>query len=540
MRRVAARTADVLAVGWVLFALLVPHRLAQLAPGAFVRVPVEAPLALAVVLLLPWRAVRVLAAAAGALLGLLTIGAFLDMGFDQVLVRPFDPVLDGVLVGDGVEFVASSFGRAAAVGAVVGAVVLAVAVLGGSTVAAVRLARAAARHRGGAGVAAVATLLVWTTCAALGVRTGAGPAAGPVAADAAASAVADRFVQVRAGIADRQAFAKVAAVDAYRDTPPRRLLTALAGKDVLLAFVESYGRSAVEDPAMAPQVDAALDTGTRTLAAAGFGARSAFLTSSTAGGGSWLAHSTTLSGLWIDNQQRYRTLVGSDRLTLDGAFHRAGWRTVGLMPGVTRAWPEGAFYGFDHIYDSHATGYAGPHFSWAPIPDQFSLAFLQRTELAPAARAPVMVEFPMVSSHAPWAPVPRMLPWDGLGDGSVYGPIAQDGARPDTVWASPAGVRSAYAQSIVYSLDALVSWVRTYGDDRTVVIFLGDHQPAQVVTGQGAGRDVPITVVAKDPAVMQQIAGWGWQDGLHPAHDAPVWRMDAFRDRFLAAFSPGA
>ena len=35
---------------------------------------------------------------------------------------------------------------------------------------------------------------------------------------------------------------------------------------------------------------------------------------------------------------------------------------------------------------------------------------------------------------------------------------------------------------------------------------------------------------------MQRIAGWGWQDGLRPSPDAPVWRMDTFRDRFLQAF----
>jgi hypothetical protein len=42
--------------------------------------------------------------------------------------------------------------------------------------------------------------------------------------------------------------------------------------------------------------------------------------------------------------------------------------------------------------------------------------------------------------------------------------------------------------------------------------------------------------VAHDPKVLQQIAGWGWQDGLRPSARAPVWPMSAFRDRFLGAF----
>jgi hypothetical protein len=36
--------------------------------------------------------------------------------------------------------------------------------------------------------------------------------------------------------------------------------------------------------------------------------------------------------------------------------------------------------------------------------------------------------------------------------------------------------------------------------------------------------------------VLDRISGWGWQDGLHPSPQAPVWPMDTFRDKFLAAY----
>jgi hypothetical protein len=68
------------------------------------------------------------------------------------------------------------------------------------------------------------------------------------------------------------------------------------------------------------------------------------------------------------------------------------------------------------------------------------------------------------------------------------------------------------------------------------MIFLGDHQPVELVTGKNASRDVPITIVAKDPAVLQRISGWGWTAGLNPDPKAPVWPMSDFRDRFLTAF----
>jgi hypothetical protein len=49
-------------------------------------------------------------------------------------------------------------------------------------------------------------------------------------------------------------------------------------------------------------------------------------------------------------------------------------------------------------------------------------------------------------------------------------------------------------------------------------------------------HDVPITTVAKDPAVLDRVDGWGWAEGLKPAPTTPVWPMNAFRDRFLTAF----
>ena len=75
-----------------------------------------------------------------------------------------------------------------------------------------------------------------------------------------------------------------------------------------------------------------------------------------------------------------------------------------------------------------------------------------------------------------------------------------------------------------------------YGRKNLVMVVLGDHQPATVVTGYGATHDVPISVIAHDPAVMRRIGGWGWVDGMRPSPTAPVWPMSAFRDRFLGAF----
>ena len=87
-------------------------------------------------------------------------------------------------------------------------------------------------------------------------------------------------------------------------------------------------------------------------------------------------------------------------------------------------------------------------------------------------------------------------------------------------------------------MSAIVSFVQRFGDKNLVLVVLGDHQPDTIISGQGASHDVPISVIAHDPAVLDRIGGWGWQDGLRPNPRAPVWPMSAFRDRFLSAYSP--
>ncbi|MDW5326655.1 sulfatase-like hydrolase/transferase [Plantactinospora sp. KLBMP9567] len=535
VRRIVTQLTTVLAALLVLLALTAGNKPDQFTLGTLARIPVEALLGVVLVLALRPGARRAAAVLGGVGLGLLALLKIVDMGFHAVLARQFDPVLDWILLDDGISFLTDSFGRGAAIGAAIVAALLAVAVVVLTTLAVLRLTDLVARHSVAATRTAVVLGAAWLACAVLGVQIVPGV---PVAARNTAGLAYGRAQQIRDGLRSQQEFSRQVAVDAFRDVPGDRLLTGLRGKDVLLVFVESYGRDAVEDPEFAPQVGAVLDAGTQRLAAAGFAARSAYLTSPTTSSGSWLAHSTFLSGLWIDNQQRYRNLVTTDRLTLTGAFRRANWRTVGIMPGVTRAWPEGELYDYERIYDSGQLGYHGPKFSWATMPDQYALAAFERYEHGTPNAAPLMAGITLVSSHAPWTPTPRFVDWDDLGDGSVFAPMAKEGEPKRSRWVNPAKVRADYRQSVEYSLNSLISYVEKYGDDDTVVVFLGDHQPSPVVTGAGASRDVPITVVAHDPAVLDRISRWGWQDGLKPGPRAPVWRMDSFRDRFLTAFGP--
>jgi hypothetical protein len=321
---------------------------------------------------------------------------------------------------------------------------------------------------------------------------------------------------------------------------PTALAQRLGGADVLVFFVESYGRSSLEDPPYAATVVPALRRLERTLAGHGLSAASGWLESPTLGGQSWLAHATLLSGLRIDNQLRYGLLLSGDRATLVDDFNAAGYRTVLVAPAINRPWPEVAFYGFDRTYFSWDMGYAGPAFSWVTMPDQYTLQVLDRTERR-ADAAPLLAVAALISSHAPWTPIPEVVEdWSAIGDGRIFAALPGRGGPPEVVWRDREGIRRQYSLSIAYVIGVLESYFARPNVRETLAILVGDHQPGPIISGRDASRDVPIHVIGRDPDLLAPFREWGFVEGILPAADGGSEPMEAFRGWFLGAFGPAS
>ena len=444
-RLAGAWTLTVLAFLLLWVSLALPSHVSHLTPWLFLRIPVEGLVVLAGCLFLPVRVRRVVATVLGLVFAVLALLKLLDVGFWDVLDRPFNPVTDSSYLGPAAGVLRDSIGQGSAVAVEIALGLLLAALLVLFPLSVLRLTRVAARHTRRS-VQAVTTLgVVWALCASFGLQAGAGI---PLASSSTATLAYDQVARVRAGLQDQKTFqASISATDGFAITPGANLLTGLRGKDVIIAFVESYGQVAVQGSTFSPQVDAVLQAGTTQLAAAGFASRSAFLTSPTFGGISWLAHSTLQSGLWIENQQRYNQVVASNRFTLSDAFKRAGWRTVSDVPSDGPTWAVGtSFYHYDHLYSSSNVGYAGPKFSYAAMPDEYTLETFQHLELSAPHRTPVMAEIDLVSSHTPWTPLPHLVGWDQVGNGSVFDGMPAEGQKPSQVVArrgqGPGGVRA--------------------------------------------------------------------------------------------------
>lgn len=537
VRRVLGIVFTVLAAVLVYAAMVVPdnvfhHKDTVSTAAGFFRIPLEAIVGGAVFLALSgiWR--RLAAIGLGLGLGALAALKITNAGFLIVLGRRFNPVLDWSLFHDGYNALSESDGTTTATAAAIGSVLLAVLVVGLLVLSVIRLANVTARFANPARRTLVALSAVWIALALTGVTFFPG---NPIASDSAAALAKSTAKQIPAALADQKAFNEAAANDPYNKIPASERVAALKGKDVVINVVESYGRSGLTDPAMSAIIGPTLAAGTQTLAAKGYYAKSGWLTSSTFGGGSWLAHASLQSGLWIDGPQRYKQLTASDRLTLTKAFHEAGWNTYGFEPGNTVAWPEAKFYQYDTVYDSRNLGYQGPRFGWSNMPDQYTLAQFQK-DVYSKPHKPLLAEITMTSSHEPWTPVPHFIDWDQIGNGQIYAPMALQGENRNVLWKDAKKTQAEYAKSISYSMQTLVSWVEKYADQNLVLVIFGDHQPFSIVSGDNASHDIPITIVAHDKTVLDKISSWDWSDGLRPAADAPVWKMSDFRNRFFDAY----
>jgi hypothetical protein len=304
---------------------------------------------------------------------------------------------------------------------------------------------------------------------------------------------------------------------ARRALPDRPLapsdLGRVRGADVLLIFLESYGAVTYDSAPIA----AIVANGRRELAeaaeATGREVSSAFVESTTFGGSSWLAHSSLLTGLDVREPGAYDLLLTQQRPTLPKQFASAGYRTLAVMPGLKNDWPEGAFYGFDAILGERELDYRGPEFGWWQIPDQYSLAKLDRLALTSGTRARVFVFFPTINTHIPFRPTPPYQPdWT-----RVLGPHPfDDAAAAASIAQSPdwTSLGVPYAESFVYTLEYLGGYLRARPDTDFVLVLLGDHQPAAGVTGVGARWDVPVHVVTSRGAVTRALRDSGFVAGL--------------------------
>ena len=516
--------ARLLAAGLVIHLLLILPAAPMPAAQALLRVAPELPLILLGLACLAGTGMgmagRVLVTLG---LALLAVQKIADLAMMSAFGRPFNVLTDTALIGAGWDLLTDTVGGPALWAATAGSVVAAAGILWAVWWACgVWSGRRLAGPRGRLGLAALAALSVTVAGSGMG-WTGNAP-----------------YALARAKLFSKTAqdLRQLKALAAQDDLAGAAGLMEAIDRDVLVIFVESYGRASFDVPFHASRHLATLRRAQQRLGDAGLAMRSGFLAAPTRGGQSWLSHATFANGLWIADQARYGAVLASGR---QGLFHharRAGFRTAAVMPAITQPWPEGDRMGFDRILAAGDLGYRGQPFNWVTMPDQFTLAATDRLLRASDGSPHLFAQIALISSHAPWVPVPQLVPWDQVGAGTVFDAMAMAGDPPEVVWRDRDRVRHAYRDAVDYSLEAVMDYALLHADDPPLMIVLGDHQATPWVAGDDR-PDVAIHLIG--PAhLVDRAAGWGLAPGLIPPASQKVLPMDRMRDLILRGFGDKA
>lgn len=308
-------------------------------------------------------------------------------------------------------------------------------------------------------------------------------------------------------------------------------LSALAGRDVSIIVIESYGRGALDSHAHRRVIDATLSKLGERLSEHGRTVASTWLIPPTYGGGSWFAHATLATGIKVWSPLEYELLLDSSVVPLSRFMSKAGYHTLNVMPGTTRAWTKEGFFAFDEKLYAADFAYQGPWFSWGRFPDQYVLDQVRRR----SRRArPSYKEIKLVSSHAPWRELPPVVEdWDRIGNGALYHalPTRDFGLR----WSNLEGAHPAYMASIGYALTVVGEYVRQFEAPEALIVILGDHQPVREASESDKWH-VPLHMAGPEDLVGR-FRSRGFHAGLRPPANAEPLPMEDFLLLFLDALS---
>ncbi|MCS6827600.1 MAG: hypothetical protein NZ553_13375 [Caldilinea sp.] len=308
--------------------------------------------------------------------------------------------------------------------------------------------------------------------------------------------------------------------------------------DIYIIFVESYGSVLYKRPHFTPAYRALLSELIEMFKIEGWHVTTALSEAPTWGGGSWLSYTTTLFGMRIDNHPQYLDLRNKYQVerypSLGATLHDQGYHYVWLSAldeNISEAgWSKyRRMLAVDELIRFKDMGYVGPRYGWGPAPpDQWVLHWAYE-HLKSKTDKPLMFFTITQNSHYPWAPHPTLAEdWRTL---NQLGPEPEP-VDPETIGLD--AMRANYLNAIDYQLRMLTQWILDVGDENSIFVLIGDHQPP-AVSRRADGWATPVHIISKDAAFIEAFAEYGFIPGLEVNELEPTLRHEGFYSMFMRA-----
>ncbi|GAB4540944.1 MAG: hypothetical protein Kow0063_31300 [Anaerolineae bacterium] len=308
--------------------------------------------------------------------------------------------------------------------------------------------------------------------------------------------------------------------------------------NIYLIFVESYGSVLYKRADYREAYTALLSQLQRQLRESGWHAVSTLSEAPTWGGGSWMSYTSALFGTRIDTHPQFLSLLDKYQdipyPDLGHYLKTQGYEYVRVSSLSDELGEEEwlrykKFYGVDRWLRYRDLGYHGAHFGWGPAPpDQYVLNFAYET-IIHTSEQPVFFFFITQNSHYPWVPLPEVVDdWRTLNQETAEEPVA----LPEPILHEVR--RSNYFKSIEYELRFLIDFIAEKGDDRSIFVLIGDHQP-QRVSRHNDGFETPVHIISRDRGLTDAFLEYGFVRGLAVHDIVPAMRHEGFYSMFVRA-----
>ncbi len=286
--------------------------------------------------------------------------------------------------------------------------------------------------------------------------------------------------------------------------------------NIYLLCIESYGRAVADREDLRDSYYETIDRLQVQLDTSNWHSVSSYSTSTTSGGLSWLAFSSILSGTAITNQIQYNDLIDNHYsypnmpryLKAQGyqTFRIKTFKKTNKSTNISYKRLD-RWFAFDYWIKHHDFPYVGYPFDFlGGIPDQYTLGYFDE-ELHTNKEQPMFLFVMTTNSHGPWTPAPPVAEdWRMLDTMKIHGGYRWKPYKDNLV--------QRYGKSINYQISFVTKFIAEKGDENSLFIVIGDHQPATVVKYKQDDYDTPIHIVSKDSSLVQSFKEYGFTDGL--------------------------
>lgn len=316
-------------------------------------------------------------------------------------------------------------------------------------------------------------------------------------------------------------------------------LGGLQSADLIVVFVESYGRNLFQHPRYGALLRQDLEKTTASLRAAGHGVVSSWIESPVTGGQSHVAHASFMSGIPLESSHDHEALLASDARMLTHILGDLGYHCVNVQPKLEIEWPDSQrVLGFhEDLFGVHTPyrKHGGMIYHWAAAPDQYHLALAMQNYMKSGDK-PVFLQLVACVSHAPFSKIPPYISdWNKALDPKAYQPVK---TYPYTIefYHGAEGVEEAYLATLRYTFEMLVGYVDALPRP-ALLLVLGDHQAPRTgsIAPDVVDYAVPLHVISNRPELLAPMRARGGSDSMIPT-GAEATPMHEFLFEFLKAY----